>query len=178
MVKEKNYNSQLDKYCKLENNERIFIIDEKIFQKDSCYRTSLWGVKNKNRQLRFMLMKWEKQIQNYRHLLKRDITIEEIISLDKAMESYQNIMGCLARGWSKGSVQIEKIDILETLISDTDNSLFQDIEYKKKGYIRENIPIHLLYNKHVVTVIECEEYLAIKEIYIPYSGIVIQLPTE
>jgi hypothetical protein len=177
MSKEKTYNNQLDKYSKLEANERIFIIDEKIFQKDSCNTINMWGVKNKNRAYKAMLIHWQSEIRNYRYRLKRDITIEDIISLAKSLESYQSIMGCLSGGWSLSPIRIEKIDILEALISNTDTDLFEAIEFKKKGYTRENsYGDYRLAQEHVVTIIECDKYFTIKEIYIPYSGIVIQLP--
>lgn len=177
MCKEKTYNNQLDKYSKLQENERIFIIDEKIFQKDSCYTNSMWGVKNKNRGYKVMLLKWEKQIRNYHYDNKIEVTTEHTISLAKALEQYQSIMGCLSGGWSLSPIQIEKIDILEALISNTDTNLFEDIEFKKKGYTREgSYGDYKLAHEHVVTIIECDEYFTIKEIYIPYSGIVIQLP--
>jgi hypothetical protein len=176
MCKEKTYNNQLEKYSNLQENERIFIIDEKIFQKDSCYTDSMWGVKNKNRGYKVMLLKWEKQIRNYHYGNKIEVTTEHTISLAKALEQYQSIMGCLSGGWALSPIKIEKIDILEALISKTDSRLFQDLEFKKKGYIREGYNGYDLAQEHVVTIIECDEYFTIKEIYIPYSGIVIQLP--
>jgi hypothetical protein len=177
MCKEKTYNNQLEKYSKLEENERIFIIDEKIFQEDSVYYKYKFGHKSKDRLIKAMLIHWDNEIRNYKHRLKRDITIEDIISLNKAMESYQSIMGCLKGGWSLSPIQIEKIDILEALISNTDTNLFEAIEFKKKGYTREgSYGDYKLAQEHVVTIIECDEYFTIKEIYIPYSGIVIQLP--
>jgi len=177
MSKEKTYNNQLDKYSKLEANERIFIIDEKIFREDSVYYKYKFGNKRKDRLIKAMLIHWQNEIRNYIHRLKRDITIEEAISLNKAMESYQSIMGCLKGGWALSPIQIEKIDILEALISNTDTNLFEAIEFKKKGYTRENsYGDYRLAQEHVVTIIECDKYFTIKEIYIPYSGIVIQLP--
>ena len=123
-----------------------------------------------------MLLNWEKQIRNYRYDNAIEITTEHTISLAKSLESYQSIMGCLSGGWGLSPIKIEKIDILEALISNTDARLFKDIEFKKKGYIREGITQYDLAQEHVVTIIECDEYFTIKEIYIPYSGIVIQLP--
>jgi hypothetical protein len=177
MYKEKTYNNQLEKYSNLQENERIFIIDEKIFQKDSCYTDSMWGVKNKNRGYKVMLLKWEKQIRNYHYDNKIEVTTEDTISLAKALKSYHSIMNCLSYGWALSPIKIEKIDILEALISSTDDKLFEAIEFKKKGYIREKgYGEYTLAQEHVVTIIECDEYFTIKEIYIPYSGIVIQLP--
>jgi hypothetical protein len=176
MCKEKTYNNQLEKYSKLEENERIFIIDEKIFQEDSVYYKYKFGHKSKDRLIKAMLIHWNNEIRNYKHRLKRDITTEHTISLAKALEQYQSIMGCLSGGWALSPIKIEKIDILEALISKTDSRLFQDLEFKKKGYIREGYNGYDLAQEHVVTIIECDEYFTIKEIYIPYSGIVIQLP--
>jgi hypothetical protein len=178
MSKEKIYNNQLSKYCKLENNERIFVIDERILQESSVYNGSFWGARNKDRLAKAMLMHWEREIQNNKHRIGRDITTQDVISIKKAMESYQRIMGCISKGWGLQPVEIEKLDFLEELISIRDTSLFEHIEYKKKGYIKEKYCMSHIAECHVVTVIEGDEYFTIKEIYIPYSGIVIQIPTE
>jgi hypothetical protein len=168
--------NQLSKYCKLGNNERIFVIDEKIIRKDSFYDKSFWGAKNRNRLAKAMLMHWQREIKNYRHKLERELTIDDILLLKKSMEQYHRIVDSVICGFACQPIQIMKTDILESLISDNKSELFEDIEFKKKGYVRENKDSAWLYDKHVVTVIECEEYFTIKEIYIPYSGIVIQLP--
>lgn len=178
MSKEKTYYNQLNKYCKLENNERIIVIDERILQESSVYNRSFWGARNKDRLAKAMLMHWERKIQNNKHRIGRDITTQDVISIKKAMESYQRIMGSISKGWGLDPVEIEKLDFLEELISIRDTSLFEHIEYKKKGYIKEKYCVSHLAECHVVTFIECDEYFTIKEIYIPYSGIVIQIPTE
>lgn len=172
--------NQLNKYCKLSENEKVIVIDEKIISKESLFYIpySSWGKKQEKRIAMARLMHWEKKIENYKRKINRELTVEDVKALQKSMESYQRITGNIEGGWGYAPVQIKKTDILEVLVSDTKSELFELIEFKKKGYIREKNPIGLLYNKHVVTVIECEEYLTIKEVYIPYSGIVIQLPTE
>ena len=170
--------SQLNKYCRLSENERVIVIDEKIIRKDSIYRKSTWGAKNKSRIYKAMLMHWQKEIDNYIHRIKRKLTDEDVVLLKQSMESYQKIIGCIEAGWTFSPIQIKKTDILESLISDTQNELFEYIEFKKKGYVPEGKYDYVLHDKHVVTVIECEEYLTIKELYIPYSGLIIQLPTK
>jgi hypothetical protein len=167
---------QLNKYCNLGKNERIIVIDEKIIRKESMYRKPMWGAKNKDRVAKATLMHWEREIENYRHKIRGELTTEDVVSLKQSMEIYQRILDSITCGFN-GYTRIEKTDILETLISNTKSELFEDIEFKKKGFIRERIH-GWLYNQHVVTVIECEEFLTIKEIYIPYGGIVIQLPTD
>lgn len=178
MDKAKIYYNQLDKYCRLENNERIFVIDEKIMNTDyTSIKTRFHNIQNKNKKSRAFLMSWERKIRNHHRLLGRDITKEETYSLYEAIKAYQSILGCIGAGWFLEAVRIKKIDILEALISNSE-SLYEEIDHKKRGYIKEKIGTYNLAQEHVVTVIECEEYLTIKEIYIPYSGIVIQLPTE
>ena len=169
--------NQLDKYCKLKENEKILVIDEKIFRKDSIYEKTFWGAKNKDRVAKAMLMHWQREIKNYRHKITREITADDVAELKQSMEKYQRILDSIIGGYCSYTA-IEKTDILESLISDTKSQLFEDIEFKKKGWVRENIDSSWLHDKHVVTVIECEEYLTIKEIYIPYGGTLIQLPTE
>lgn len=170
--------NQLNKYCKLKENERVIVIHEKIIRKDSFYRKSAWGAKNKSRIYKAMLMHWERYIGSYSRKLTRELTDKDVVLLKQSMESYQRIVGNIEGGWGSTPIQITKTDILEPLISDTENELFEYIEFKKKGYVREGDCNYTLHDKHVVTVIECEEYLTIKEVYIPYSGIVIQLPTK
>lgn len=169
--------NQLNKYCKLEENEKILVIDEKIIRKDSLYKKSFWGAKNKDRVAKATLMHWENEIENYRHKINREITADDVVLLKQSMEKYQRILDSITIGLCP-YIAIEKTDILELLISDTESELFEDIEFKKKGYVKEKWGSWWLYNKHVVTVIECEEYFTVKEIYIPYGGTVIQLPTE
>lgn len=177
-IKQQIYNSQLSKYCRLKDNEKIFVIDEKIIRSEALYHKSWWGAKNKDRIAKATLMYWERAIRNFKHKLNRDITTEDVVELKIAMESYQDIVGRISGGWGLKITQIKKIDILEQLISETDNVLFEEIELKKRGFIREIYGEYILAQEHVVTVVESDEYFTIKEIYIPYSGIVIQLPTE
>jgi hypothetical protein len=177
-AKERIYQSQLSKYCKLASNEKIFVIDEAIIRESSSHSESMWGAKNKARLAKAWLLHWNKEIRNYNYKIKREITTDEIISLQKSIERYQSVAKCILGGWQLRPFEIEKIDILEDLISDVNNVLFEEIEFKKKGYIQEKYSQHNLAQEHVVTVIESETHFTIKEIYIPYSGIIIQLPTK
>jgi hypothetical protein len=170
--------NQLNKYCNLRENERVIIIDEKLIRKESLYKKSFWGCKNKNRVAKAMLMHWEREIDNYKYKIKREITTEDVVLLKQSMEAYQKIADSILCGFPTHT-KIEKTDILEVLISDTESRFFEDIEFKKKGWIRDDKKFPFmswLSDKHIVTIIECEKYLTIKEIYIPYNGIVIQLP--
>jgi hypothetical protein len=177
MTKKDVLRNQLDKYCKLKENEKILVIDEKIFRKDSIYEKSFWGAKNKDRVAKAMLMHWQREIENYRHKITREITADDVVELKQSMEKYQRILDSIIGGYCSYTA-IEKTDILESLISDTKSELFEYIEFKKKGYVPEGNRDYVLHDKHVVTVIECEKYLTIKEIYIPYAGTLIQLPTN
>jgi hypothetical protein len=177
-ARQKIYNDQLSNYCNLKDNEKLFVIDEKIIRKDSVYRQSFWGCKNKNRLAKAMLMHWDREIRNYKHTLCREITIDDVSDLQDAIESYQGIIGKIISGWGFNTTKIKKIDILEDLISDAESSVFKDIVFKKQGYIKEKYDVYDLWDKHIVTVIESDTHFTIKEIYIPYSGVVIQLPIE
>lgn len=180
MSREKEFNKQLDKYSKLNDNERIFVVDKRLlsFDRGPQFRYTLEIKGNKDRIAKYLMLKWGQRMRGLQYTLKRDITTEDIFALDKALENYQYIFGLLTKGLSNRPLSIEKIDIMEGLISNRADELYEAIEFKKKGYIPENFyeSHEYAHNSHVVTVIESDKYFTIKEIYCPYSGIIIQLP--
>lgn len=187
--------NQLHKYTKLQQNERIIIVDEKMIKLNAEYfKVKSWNgtyqivneaarnyykISCEKRLLKLLKMNWERSIEN-NAFRTNSLTLEDMALFRTALEKYTSIVNCILYGRGSEGFLIKTNDILEKLISISRPKFLKAIEYRKEGYVPVNVDAVLgeLSTYHVVTIIDEGEYLRIKEIYIPYSGMVIQLPTE
>lgn len=193
--------NQLHKYTKLQQNERVIIVDEKMIRLNAEYfKVKSWDGKYQilrennfdygtttyhykitceKRLLKLLKMKWDRSIET-NSFRANSITLQDMALFRTALEKYTSIVNCILDGRGSEGFLIKTNDILEKLISISRPKFLKAIEYRKEGYVPVNIGDVLgeLSTYHVVTIIDEGEYLKIKEIYIPYSGIVIQLPNN
>lgn len=190
--------SQLEKYAKLKEGEKVVKMTEDLLKYDfidaswfDCVSTvSDWEViNNLERRLKVMKLRWARELEGMREInLYRaesiELTIDDMRSLAKIYKQYRSIFSSAFKGGPTGYISFERNDAIEdvlfNVVFNEDERLEETIEACRKGFVPKNISYEFSnYSCYQLLILkEVGDKIVVKEIYFPYSGIVLCLTEE
>ena len=194
MNKDDVFVSQLEKYAKLKEGERVVQMSEDLLKHEHI-RPSRFGflycntthvqrrIKCEDRRLKVIKLRWARALSNmyevqHRHPSTESLTLDDVSNLAKLYEHYRDVFHEMVKGGNSAVISFERSEVIENVLFSVDEKLTQAVEATKNGFIPKDV-----YHKRAVffchqllILKEVEGKIVVKEIYMPYSGIVIQLP--
>lgn len=186
--------SQLEKYAKLKEGEKVVKMAEELLKYERTNTSDFeWyrgkKVKDLERRLKLMKLRWARYLSDTRDVnLCRaksiELTLDDMRNLAKIYEQYRNIFGIALKGGPTGYISFERNDAIENVLFNVvlnkDERLEETIEACRKGFVPKNVEYERgKYSCHQLLILkEVGDKIVVKEIYFPYSGIVLYLTEE
>jgi hypothetical protein len=186
--------SQLEKYAKLKEGEKVVKMAEELLKYERINTSDFeWykgrKIKDLDRILKVMKLKWTRHLSDIREVnlyqaKSIELTLDDMRNLAKIYEQYRNIFSNALYGGPTGYISFDRSEVIDDVLFDVvfneDERLEETIEACRRGFVPKNISYERgKYSCHqLLTLKEVGNKIVVKEIYFPYSGIVLSLTEE